>query len=514
MAIATLGAVLGAVGGFWLGHVVVHKAALRVLADYGAEMVKHADEYGSEVSEIRRSFNPSPYAFCSAEEIAQMQALTFRSLQVKDVGRIRDGLFYCSAFLGRLEKPWPTPKPTMTLSGTTKIYSQIPIKIAGARPGTIIESGGVNVVLSPTAFDHWSRPHIQYMVVIVNRKTHQMVPIAGATLSMSAEQILGQEKMREKSTLYQAQCSKAISVCVVTAESIADMGDGTEPLLFGYTGLGGLAGLGLGLAVALLYAQRKGLAQQLRRAIRNDSLMVVYQPVWDLPVRRFAGMEALVRWSDQDGVPVTTDYFVRIAEERGFVSEITALVVRRTAREMGELLRQNPELTLSINIAAEDMEGEHLFTLLEEHIRRKNIAPGQIALELTERSTTDLDVVRSAVLRLHENGYKVHIDDFGTGFSSLSYLHELSVDAIKIDRAFTRTVGTDAVTASILPQILSLAESQELDVIVEGVETEAQAEYLEATGRPMQAQGWFFSYPVAAAEIYSMVGQRETAAKV
>jgi len=98
-------------------------------------------------------------------------------------------------------------------------------------------------------------------------------------------------------------------------------------------------------------------------------------------------------------------------------------------------------------------------------------------------------------------GYQVHIDDFGTGYSSLAYLHELAVDAIKIDRAFTRTIGTDAVTASILPQILALAVSLHVEVIVEGVETEEQAAYLLATGSVMQVQGWYYGKPVEASEL-------------
>jgi sensor c-di-GMP phosphodiesterase-like protein len=158
---------------------------------------------------------------------------------------------------------------------------------------------------------------------------------------------------------------------------------------------------------------------------------------------------------------------------------------------------------LSINIAAADLEGPNLFQQLETHVRQAGIEPRQIVLELTERSTGDIAGLRAAIQRLHEHGYKIHIDDFGTGYSSLSYLHELDVDAIKIDRAFTRTSGTDAVTASILPQILSMAESWKVEVIVEGVETEAQLEFLEAAGKPMRAQGWYFSRPVPAIDLHA-----------
>jgi sensor c-di-GMP phosphodiesterase-like protein len=287
---------------------------------------------------------------------------------------------------------------------------------------------------------------------------------------------------------------------------------GSRALLIEYVCMGGLTGFCLGLVIGQFYLQRIGLAQQLRRAVRRGDLKLVYQPILALPSHNCAGAEALVRWSDEDGRPIAPDFFIGIAEDRGFVSEITAFVVHRSIQEVGSVLRSHPELTLSINIAAADLENDELFWLLEEHVRQAGIAPRQIALELTERSTTDMAVLSDAVLRLHREGYQVHIDDFGTGFSSLSYLHELEVDAIKIDRAFTRTIGTDAVTASILPQILALAESLQVEVIVEGVETQAQADYLVSTGRHMQAQGWYFGKPMLATELPKYREQAQNAA--
>ena len=162
---------------------------------------------------------------------------------------------------------------------------------------------------------------------------------------------------------------------------------------------------------------------------------------------------------------------MRIAEENGFVGELTSFVVRRATRELGEMLRTHREFTLSINIAASDLNGNDLFTLLDKNVRQAGIHPRQIILELTERTTADLGLVGDSIQRLRNFDYQVHIDDFGTGFSSLSYLDRLAVNAIKIDRSFTRTIGTDAVTAPVLPQVLALAESLNIEVIVEGVET-------------------------------------------
>ena len=498
---ALVGALVGSASGFWLGRFTLLRNARHGLTRYASDLIEHADAYGYELGVIRKTFDPSPYGFCSPEELARMQALTFQSLQVKDIGRTRDGKFYCSAFLGRLSQPMPRAKTDMLLADGTRVSLHVKLAIGRSLEGTVLEAGGVTAVLSPNAFDHWARPHLRFAVLLLNRSSGQTGQIAGEDLHIDPSWALAQERKQIGGESYRSQCSTRFPVCVVATESAIDIVGSNRDLLLESSGLGALAGLGLGLALGQFYLQRLGLARQLRRALRRDGLHLVYQPILELPSRRCTGAEALVRWSDEDGKSIAPDFFVRIAEDRGFIGEITSFVVRRATQEIGDMLRENPELTLSINIAASDLASGELFRLLDQHVRRAGIAPRQIALELTERSTVEFTVLREAVLRLHREGYQVHVDDFGTGFSSLAYLHELDVDAIKIDRAFTRTIGTDAVTASILPQMLSLAESLQLEVIVEGVETEAQAEYLIATGKRMQAQGWCFSKPVAAAEL-------------
>ncbi len=430
-----------------------------------------------------------------------MRDLAFKSLQVKDIGRIENGKLACSGWLGKLAEPWAMPQLTMTLPGGTQIYAGIPLAIAGHRRGVVLAADGVDAVLSPNAFDVWDHPGMQNMVVMANFTTGQIVRIAGDEMALDPAVILSEGRIEKDGKIYYARCSRQNSLCVVAEESAQIALSDTRLLQFEYVAMGALAGFGLGLAIAQFYLQRIGLARQLRRAVRNGGLRLVYQPLIELPSGACAGAEALLRWSDDDGNPIAPDFFIRIAEDRGFISEITAFVIRRSIQDVGDILRNHPELTLSLNIAPADLQGDALFHLLDLHVRQAGIQPRQVALEITERSTADITQLREAVLRLHMEGYQVHIDDFGTGYSSLSYLHELAVDAIKIDRAFTRTIGTDAVTASILPQILALAVSLHVEVIVEGVETEEQAAYLMASGGVMQVQGWYYGKPVEADEL-------------
>jgi sensor c-di-GMP phosphodiesterase-like protein len=507
LSFALLGAAVGAGGGFWLGiDTQIHSAEVD-LDNYATNLIRHADEYQQELVAVRNAFNPSPYPFCSAKEIGLMQALTFRSLQLKEVGRTRDDKLYCSAFLGVLNPPPPLPPATMQMPGGMRIFANIPLQFADFTRGTILEDAGVDVVLSPNAFDHWEEQSLRYMVVLVHPQTHTQVQLGGSRLPVPQGWFSSPGFEQTDSDLYMTKCSTRGPICVVTSET-RQQALSDHRALIEYFSMGAIAGFCFGLAIGQFYRQQTGLSRQFRRALRRDHLRLVYQPILELPSRAFAGAEALARWSDEEGRPISPEVFVRIAEERGLIGELTSFVIRCAVAELGDLLRRHPELTLSVNIAASDLEREAFFELLEMHVRHQGIAPRQLALELTERSTADVSKLQQAILRLHMEGYQVHIDDFGTGFSSLAYLHELAVDAIKIDRTFTRTIGTDAVTVSILPQILALAESLHVGVIVEGVETEEQAAWLTATGKTMQAQGWYFGKPVSAADLIRQGEQR------
>ena len=147
--------------------------------------------------------------------------------------------------------------------------------------------------------------------------------------------------------------------------------------------------------------------------------------------------------------------------------------------------------------------------MLEEALERAAVPASSLAIEITESSTARHREAIETIVLLRKQGHSVHIDDFGTGYSSLAYLHDLSVDAIKIDRAFTQAIGTEAVTLAILPQILAMAETLNLAVIVEGVETGQQAEYFAAVAQPVFAQGWLFGRPVPAAEFHKLLAEEE-----
>ena len=247
------------------------------------------------------------------------------------------------------------------------------------------------------------------------------------------------------------------------------------------------------------------MAQQLRRAILKDKLRLVYQPIVDLATGRIVGAEALVRWTNESGIDIAPDVFVKLAEERGFVGSITKFVLRQALSDFHETLRAHPSFRLSINVAAADLADPTFLPALDRTIELAGVPADRLVIEITESSAVRSRIAIETVHRLRQKGHAVHIDDFGTGYSNLAYLHDLSVDAIKIDKTFVQAIGTDSVIFAILPQILSIAEALKLEVVVEGVETFLQARYFVETEKAVLAQGWLFGRPIPAEELHRLL---------
>jgi sensor c-di-GMP phosphodiesterase-like protein len=269
-------------------------------------------------------------------------------------------------------------------------------------------------------------------------------------------------------------------------------------------GAGEMLGTLIGLGFSLLYRRSRSREQQLRRAIAHDKMEVVYQPIVSLATGRIVGAESLVRWEDEEGNIVGPEVFVKIAEEQGFVGAITKLVVRRALKAFSETLSKYPGFRISVNASAADLGDPTFLPMLDDSLKWSKVQSKSVVIEITETTTANREVAMETIRNLRRRGHSIHIDDFGTGYSSLSYLLYLSVDTIKIDKAFTRVIGTEAVTVAILPQILAMAKSLNLEVIVEGVETEHQENYFSDNDRPMYGQGWLYGKPMSA-EAFQLV---------
>lgn len=269
-----------------------------------------------------------------------------------------------------------------------------------------------------------------------------------------------------------------------------------------------------GWGVLTLVRQRRTLNGELQGALRRGEIRVLYQPIFDLGSRRCVGAEALVRWRRPDGSLTSPDLFIPLAENTGMIREITDFVFQQLLQQLGQVLRANPQLYISVNLAACDVIEPRVGEVVGRLLALHGVAPQQIAFEVTERGLIDVVPARENLQSLRALGHKVLIDDFGTGYCSLAYLQTLPVDCLKIDKAFIDALGHDAASSGVAPHIIRMAHALDLTVIAEGIESEAQAVLLNSEG-VNYGQGWLFAHALNWRQFSELVtrGRRKKAGR-
>ncbi|HJR31014.1 MAG TPA: EAL domain-containing protein [Pseudomonas sp.] len=266
----------------------------------------------------------------------------------------------------------------------------------------------------------------------------------------------------------------------------------------------------VGILVFLLVRQRQSLDAELHGAIQRGELQVLYQPIFDLDSRNCVGAEALLRWRRPDGTLTSPDLFIPMAENTGQIRQMTDFVLQRLLEQLGQLLRANPQLYISVNLAACDVMVPRIGQVIARLLSVHRVAARQIAFEVTERGLVDVLVARDNLQALRDVGHQVLIDDFGTGYCSLAYLQTLPVDCLKIDKAFIDALGHDAASSGVAPHIIRMAQALQLKVIAEGIEHESQAVFLSSEGVKF-GQGWLFAHALSAVQFIELItrGRRQ-----
>jgi len=509
-----IAAACGTLVGYWLTRTIAVRTTESQLDLYAGRIMADEEATSVESRTALAAVRASRYPTCSNADVEYFRTLIFASGHLKDAGRMRNGKVECSAVLGQHTQPSGQAKPDFTQQDGSILYKNPASHKNDGLTTITLQLGDAFVVFAPLIRIPLEPAPMHFTETVADVPTQTHGRLLGESPQVSLAILTSEGRARLGDNMYATRCSSRFFNCVTAYTSIPEVVQASRAKFIGFIALFRVLGGLTGLVLSFVYYRYRSVEHQLRRAIRRDELFLVYQPIVKLQSRRMIGAEALARWTNKQGVAIGPDVFIKIAEAHGFVGAITRLVVRQTLRDFAETLRSHPGFRLSINVAAADLADPGFLPMLDRALDEAAVPARSMAIEITEGATVNREATIKTIRGLRERGHSVHIDDFGTGYSSLSYLRDLSVDAIKIDRAFTQTIGTESAIVAIVPQILAMAEALKLEVIVEGIETGLQAEYFASCNLPIFAQGWLIEGPVPVEKLLRLLAEDDENAQV
>jgi diguanylate cyclase (GGDEF)-like protein/PAS domain S-box-containing protein len=258
--------------------------------------------------------------------------------------------------------------------------------------------------------------------------------------------------------------------------------------------------------------ERLSLESRLRQALQNRELVVYYQPLLELATGRIRGAEALLRWQHPELGLVMPGDFISLAEVSGLIVPIGQWVLRTACAQASAWQKNGYPLSVAVNLSSRQFQQADLVFQVTEALNEANLPAASLDLEITESNAMqNAELSISALWDLKNLGVSLSMDDFGTGYSSLNYLKRFPIDRLKIDQSFVHDVTKDPDDSAIAAAIIAMAHSLKLTAVAEGVETEAQLEFLRAQ-KCDEMQGYLFSPPVPAARFDELLESSKTLA--
>jgi EAL domain-containing protein (putative c-di-GMP-specific phosphodiesterase class I) len=245
--------------------------------------------------------------------------------------------------------------------------------------------------------------------------------------------------------------------------------------------------------------ERLELEADLRRAVKNDELTLHYQIISSLKTNHVVGFEALVRWNHPQRGLLQPAEFIPFAEETGQIIAIDRWVMERACKQLKDWQETYANLKpiyMSVNMTTSHLIHPDIIDFIQSTIQKTQLAPDCLRIEITESAILEYTEENAHILQqIRDLGVQVQIDDFGIGYSSLSYLSKFPINGLKIDNSFINTINTDNSNLQIVQAIISLSNELGIGVVAEGIEDRAQLDQLKKLGCEF-GQGYYLSYPM------------------
>lgn len=424
---------------------------------------------------------------CAAAHLS-LRKQAARLQTVRAIALVQDGILYCSSVFGSRNLPLHQLQPGLPAAQTRLILSTDPVLIKDSPillqwyPSSPDGKDGlleiVNIDLLTALLLEPRAPHITGASLTVGNR-HLLY---GHGVVDTLPVLKDEQRFQLPSPLFPF----TISVTGPGADALA------LKTLPSQLPLALMLSLLVGYIVWLATVNRMSFSWEINLAIAQREFALFCQPLLNARTQQCVGVEILLRWNNPRQGWISPDVFIPIAEEHNLIAPLTRYVIAETIRQR-HFFPPNSQFHIGINVAASHFRRGALLKDLRQYWFSAQPVQ-QLVLELTERDA--LQDVDSRILReLHRLRIKLAIDDFGTGNSSLSWLEKLRPDILKIDKSFTRAIGTDAVNSTVTDMIIALGKRLHIELVAEGVETQEQAQYLRQQNVSV-LQGYLYARPM------------------
>jgi sensor c-di-GMP phosphodiesterase-like protein len=460
------------------------------------DVLRRIDETSSQFREGAQRLEQANLPPCSPQDIKLMRQVDLGSSYLKAVGRVTHDTLLCTS--QGMANPISLGKPDLVADHDVSEYFNRNLAGQPSYPLNVFAVGEFAMIVDPKlAVDVSTEgPDVELAVFVPSAGHRDRIAAQGQDFPSDWFEPVdqgAQSTFLNNGYLVTRVRSARWDLAVVAATPQRYIFQRIAHFAVFLLPIGALFGAILSLSVSLLTRIHSSFPTMLRRALKDGNLYVLYQPVVELETRRVIGAEALVRWRSSHA-DMRPDYFIPQAEQCGMIQLITKEVLGMVARDLPQFLKMDPKFRVAVNFSAVDLCDNRMIDAMDEFLRISGARPENVEIEATERAFLQGPDTAELIDALRAKGFSVAIDDFGTGYSSLSCLQSLSLDTLKIDRAFVETINTDGVTSQVVLHIIEMAHSLRLEMVAEGVETEPQAQYLVKRG-VRYAQGWHFGRP-------------------
>ncbi|MDX1455663.1 MAG: EAL domain-containing protein [Gammaproteobacteria bacterium] len=433
---------------------------------------------------------------CSAAHFAEMEAAAMQHPWIKSIGHWRADERLCATGLAQGTALKPPQADRIYPSGLIAWWPSRHTSVAGVEL-FLMRFGNHDIAMDPRFFvdagltgQQAAGLWLENLMLTSNPPDAVLPPLDAIPPGVRLDQ--AEERIESRFSL-----GRMLPIDVVVVEPADGFWHRQNSLIRTAAAVGGGLSLLWLLGIVILLRYQLSLRSELRDAISRGDITAWYQPIVDLATGECVGAEALARLMREDGSLINPDMFLPVAESEGLMPDVTLAVMDSLLADLPALLKLNPGLKINLNLSSDDLQDPGFGQQLALRLATAKVPSHAIKLEITERALINDEAARAHIRDFRARGHKVAIDDFGTGYSSLSYLETFEIDTLKIDKTFVDAIGAEAVTSHVISHIIDMAKSLKLDIVAEGIEQQAQAEWLERQG-VHQGQGYLYSKPLTA----------------